>query len=135
ARSSRWDERSLTVAWSEAGEISEVRDGDLKHKGFVLDYGLQNNTAKDMAVPKDTVIMKRLSRGHTLTNYLGATLDSPSLIPAHQKAKLSIWLTRGCNTEDLQVCLNEEFADSDGLVLFDHSQRMQVNLPKPALHH
>jgi hypothetical protein len=132
ARSSRWDERSLTVAWSEADEMmSTVRGGG--HAGFVLDYGLQNNTAKDMTVPKDTVIMKRLSRGHTLTKYVQATLDSPSFIPAHQSAKVSIWLTSECSTEDLQVCLNKEFADSDGLVLFDHSQRMQVNLPKPAL--
>jgi hypothetical protein len=113
--------------------MSQVRDGDLKQAGFVLHYGLQNNTAKDMAVPKDTVIMKRLSRGHTLTNYLQATLDGPSFIPARQSAKLSIWLTNECGTEDLQVCLNKEFADSDGLVLFDHSRRMQVNLPKPVL--
>src|SRR5437764_1029304 len=39
AHSSRWDERSITVAWSEAGEmLSTARGGE--HAGFVLDYGL-----------------------------------------------------------------------------------------------
>jgi hypothetical protein len=131
------------VVWSEAHETFQFEGRDIKHAGFTLDFGLQNNTGKDLTIAADTLIMKRLTKGRTLTEYSGAKLSNPWFVPAHQRLKVSIWLDRGCTNEDLstgaiternpQTCFTEEFSDSDGLVLFDPHQRFQINLPKPSL--
>jgi hypothetical protein len=142
-RASQWNEKALVVVWSEAGETFTFTRDDVKHAGFLLTFGLQNDTNKDITVPTDVAIMKRLIRGHTLTEYAGVKLNQPFFVPAHQRAELTIWLDRGCRIEDLatggetqrdpQICFNEEFADTDALVLFDHHERIQINLPKPTL--
>lgn len=143
ARSSGWDEKALVVEWSEAGETFEITGSDMKHAGFSLVFALQNNTGKDITIPTDVTIMKRLTKGKTLTEYPGIKLGQSFFVPSHQSAQLSLWLDRRCSSEDLatgttsqrdpRTCFNEEFADSDGLVIFDHQQRIQINLPKPKL--
>jgi hypothetical protein len=115
----------------------------LKHSGFSLDFALQNNTARDIMIREDATIMKHLLRGGTLADAMAAKPYRSYFIPAHQRAEVSIQLAYACDEEDLEtgavrdrdsrVCFNEALADSDGLVLFDHINRIQVTLPKPGL--
>jgi hypothetical protein len=138
-----WNEKALVVVWSEAGETLQIAGQDVKHSGYNLVFGLQNNIGRDITIPTDVAIMKRLTKGKTLTEYPGVKLGEAFFVPAHQTAKLSIWLDRNCSIEDLvtgavtqrdpRTCFNEEFGDSEGLVLFDHQQRIQINLPTPKL--
>ena len=35
------------------------------------------------------------------------------------------------NERDPKVCFTDDFGSADGFVLFDHTQRLEVFLPKP----
>ena len=95
-RSPAWNDKALVVVWSEAGETVQITGRDMKHAGFSLVFALQNNTTRDITIPTDAAIMKRLKKGRTLTEYSGVKLGQSFFVPAHQSAQLSIWLDRGC---------------------------------------
>lgn len=140
-----WNRNALSIVWSEAYETFDLdpKTRQLKHADFWLNFALQNNTARDITIPEDATIMKRLLKGGALADATAAKLHRSCFIPAYQRAEVSIQLAYACTEEDLKtgavrdrdsrVCFNEALADSDGLVLFDHINRIQVALPKPGL--
>jgi hypothetical protein len=146
SRPAPWNNRALTVIWSggEVWEHERARDHgpweDYAKHLFVLYFALQNNTARDITIPADATIMKHLLLGGgTLAGGTGAKLATSYFIPAHQRAKVSIELdSEICREADVTQtgfirCLDDAFADSDGLVLFDSGNRIEVTLPKPHL--
>ena len=144
-RETPWDTNALCAIWSEATETFELEatPRNLKHSGFELYFGLENRTSRDITIPTDAVIMNRLSKGGTLAEVLDVRLNKAYLIPAHQRAQITLQLNYGCGEEDLQtgavhtrdahICFDSAFAGSEGLALFDQTHRIQVNLPKPIL--
>lgn len=140
-----WNKSALSVVWSEAHETFDLNEKirDFKHAGFSLDFALQNNTKRDITIPADATIMKHLLRGGTLAEETAAKPYRSYFVPAHERAMISVQLDYGCSDEDFatgavhardpRVCFSEAFADSDGLVLFDHNNRIEVTLPKPGL--
>jgi len=146
SRPAPWNSSTLTVVWSEANETFDLDEkaNEMKHAGFSLKYALQNNTGHDITISTDAVVMKRLAKASTLEDF--STVAKPYrayFIPARQTAEFSIRLDYGCTEHDLdtgvvrsrepRVCFNEALADSESLVVFDHIQRVQINLPNPAL--
>ena len=63
------------MVWSEAGETFTITGRDMKHAGFSLVFALHNNTPRDITIPTDATIMKRLKKGKTLTEYSGVKLN------------------------------------------------------------
>lgn len=147
SRPTPWNEAALSVVSSEATEMFTFSPkgkvfSDVKFAGFSLTYVLQNNTARDITLAENVVIMERLAKGRTLEQIGFAKPQSSYFIPAHQRAEFSMGLDVGCtdysqdnvaHERDPKVCFNDNFGPADGFVLFDHTQRLEVFLPKPAL--
>jgi hypothetical protein len=130
-----WNESALSVVSSEAtGWRLGERPANAKFKfaSFSLTYALQNNTAQDITLAENVVIM-RLAKGKTLEQIAFKPYSS-YFIPAHQRAEFSMKLEVGCPLYPGTIfsCFNDNFGSADGFVLFDHSQRLEVFLPKPA---
>jgi hypothetical protein len=145
SRPARWNTNAVSEIWSEAHEYVMQKDGEFRHGGFSLNYALQNNTGQDITIPVNAKIMQRLTNGGVLTAYSHvAKLDAATFLPAHQRAQLSVNMQYGCDTEDVETgkilekgdperCLARAFADSDGLVLFDYDNHLEIALSKPFL--
>jgi hypothetical protein len=138
-----WDTKSVSVVWSEAHDRLTEQNGEFRHAAFSLNYALQNNTDRDITIPESVTIMQRLTKGGVLVPYSNvAKLDASTFLPARQRAKLSVALGWGCGEWDVRMgkivreeepeaCYARCFADSDGLVLFDHANHLEISLPKP----
>jgi hypothetical protein len=138
-----WDTKSVAVVWSEAHEVFNEKNGEFRIDGFKLDYALQNNTDHDITIPGSATIMQHLTKGGVLVAYSNvAKLRGATFLPARQRAQLSITLQWGCGVWDLktnkivqeeqpEACYARCFAGSDGLVLFDHANHLEVSLQKP----
>jgi hypothetical protein len=144
-RSRAWDTKSVSVVWSEAHETFKLENGNFEHGGFSLDYALQNNTDHDITIPESATIMRQLTKGGVLEpiSYV-AKLRAATFLPARQRAKLSVAFQWGCGEWDItgkkllkqespEACYARCLADSDGLVLFDHANHLEIMLPKPIL--
>jgi hypothetical protein len=157
-RAVAWDTKSVSVVWSgaEEGIIPEGnRDGSdgtserahpgFKHDGFKLEYALQNNTDHDITIPQSVTIMKQLTKGGVLEPSRLEKLVADVFLPARQRSKLTVETEWGCGdwdvknpstllkAETLEDCYARALADSDALVLFDHSNHLEITLPKPIL--
>jgi hypothetical protein len=137
-----WDTKSVSVVWSEAHETVSIKNGEFEHAGFSVEYALQNNTGRDIIIPESATIMERLTNGGVLVAYSNVAKPSATtFLPAHQRAQLSISILWGCGVSDLngkilqkedpEPCFVRCFVDSDGLVLFDKDNRLEIMLPKP----
>jgi hypothetical protein len=150
--------QSLPTPWNESALVSSEATGvlsspsssarDPKFAGISLTYALQNNTAQDITLAENVVIMERLAKGNTLVlEQIGfAKPYSSYFIPAHQRAEFSMKLDVDCSPPPrgdycqghpgcrLLRCFNDNFGSADGFdgfVLFDQSQRLEVFLPRP----
>jgi hypothetical protein len=144
SRAVTWDTKSVSVVWSEAHETGSIKNGEVRHEGFSLEYALQNNTGRDITIPESATIMNRLTNGGVLVAYSSVAKPyAATFLPAHQRAQLSISIQWGCDVTDLEgkilqkedpeACFARCFADSDGLVLFDKDNHLEIMLPKPIL--
>jgi len=142
SKTAGWDSKSISVVWSEAHETLEIKNGEFRHAAFSLDYALQNNTGRDITIPESATIMNRLTNGGVLVAYSSVAKPyAGTFLPAHQRAQLSIGVQWGCGVSNIdgkilekeaaEACYTRCFADSDGLVLFDHTNHLEISLPKP----
>jgi hypothetical protein len=143
SRTAGWDTKSVSVVWSEAYEYMKLENDDFKHDGFSLQYALQNNTDHDITIPESVTIMQQLTKGGVLVAYSKvAKLRAATFLPARQRAQLTVALLWGCGEYDItsnkllkeeppEACYARCFAGSDGLVLFDHANHLEISLPKP----
>jgi hypothetical protein len=145
SRPARWNTNAVSEIWSEAQETLDLKDDEFRHAGFSLYYALGNNTGQDITIPVNAKIMKRLTNGGVLTDYsMVAKPYAATFLPAHQRAQLSIKMQYGCDTVDPrtgkilekgdpELCFARAFSDSNGLVLFDYDNHLEVALSKPVL--
>jgi hypothetical protein len=143
SRTAGWDIKSVSVVSSDVTEALKEENGDLIHSEFVLNYALQNNTDHDVTIPEHVTIMQHLTKGGVLVDYSNvAKLRAATFLPARQRAQLSLALHWGCGEWDFktnkvvkqepaEACYARCFAGSDGLVLFDHANHLEISLPKP----
>ena len=62
-----------------------------KQSGFDFEFAIQNNTGRDITIPAEVSIMKRIADGGVLADYsLVAKLRNPVFLPAKQRAQLTV---------------------------------------------
>jgi hypothetical protein len=143
SRPAMWDTKAVSVVWSEADNVAAIKNHEFTHVGFSLHYALQNSTDQDMTIPENATIMKRLTNGGVLVTDSSVKPSAPTFLPARQRAQLSLNMQWGCGVSDMEgkelekefpePCFDRAFADSDGFVLFDYQNHLQIPLPKPIL--
>jgi hypothetical protein len=143
SRPAQRNSNAVSEVWNEAYEYMMPKEGELSHAGFRLNYALQNNTDQDITIPVNAKILKRLTNGGVLADYSNvAKLNAATFLRAHQRGQLSITIEWGCDkldsktgktlaTEDSERCFARAFADSNGLVMFDYANHVEIALSKP----
>jgi hypothetical protein len=146
ARPPSWNTSAISVVLGKAEpyyDFTSPNGKDFRQTGYLLEFALQNNTNRDVTLPETAIVMGRLTDGGVLVDYSTvAKRTKATWIAARQRAALYIDLEVGCtrtdsdgvvHDRDLGVCYTETWAALDALVLFDHVNHLQVNLPKPVL--
>jgi hypothetical protein len=146
SRPARWNTSALSVVWGKAETVydfTSTNRKDFRQTGYSLDFAIQNNTNRDVTLSESATIMRRLTEGDVLEDYsMIAKPYKAAFIPAGQRAELSIKLDVGCTEEDANgvvhdrdpgVCYKGTWAGANALVLFDHGNHLQLDLPKPVL--
>lgn len=114
----------------------------MKASGFSLRFALANNTGRDYTVPPNVKLFKRQASTQTLEEFNGK-LEHAFLIPAHERAQLTIRADYSCRIADLDggheterdepTCFHDAFGDVSGFVALDEDNKVQLNLTKPTL--
>ena len=132
------DTKSVSVAWNEAHETFSIKNCEFEHAGFwsntrfkttlaaTSNPGERDYEAADERRYSLALFERREAEWHHISSGTPAcaTLNQRPVGPA---AKVT-YTERYCRTLFRQV-----FADSDGLVLFDHDNHLEIMLPKPIL--
>jgi hypothetical protein len=142
-----WDTRAVSIISGRATPTYAVRlnapTGEPRFGGYLLQFTVQNNTNRDITIPADAMIMRRLYGG-------GAFVDSSrfakpfkaAFVPAHQQTELDIKVEWNCfrlnpygesRDSDPEACYRDLWAGGVAFELFDQANHLQVGLPKPAL--
>jgi hypothetical protein len=95
-----------------------------------LTFNLQNNTNRDLAIPKGVTIMKRDAQTNALEATPELTWDGEPFIPAKQKVQILMSLVLYC-TGSADSCLAEKYKRGERFVIFDHANRLQIEVPIP----
>jgi len=114
----------------------------MKTSGFSLRFALANNTGRDYTVPPNVKLFKRQAGTQALEEFNGR-LEHAFLIPAHERAQLTIQSDYSCGVSDMDgkhvserdepTCFPDAFGDVSGFVALDESNRVRLDLRKPAL--
>ena len=113
----------------------------MKMAGFSLRFALANNTGRDYTVPPDVKLFKRQAGTRALEEFNGR-LERAFLIPAHERAQLTIQADYSCEVSDTggheserdePTCFHDAFGDVSGFVALDEGSRVRLDLPEPAL--
>jgi len=127
-----WNPGALTVHWSD-GKYLTGQDEQIK--GFLFQYGVNNNTSRDYEVHKEAVtIMTSTKDGEDSlipadTNY---SLGRDSFfLPARQTSLIEVRFDGECNAgENAENCFNEYTRDLAKIILFDKEIKYRIDLPK-----
>lgn len=148
SRPKGWDSGSikggkLTVVQTFTDVPAYTATGEPEHfvgSGFSLDFILENHTGNDYTVPQGLKLFARDDRSAAL-NELKVTFDHPYLVPANDRAEVDANIEYSCGSLDLatgketqrpaQECFDEKFGHTAGLVGFDNSTHIRIDLPKP----
>jgi pimeloyl-ACP methyl ester carboxylesterase len=117
--------------------------GTPRFSGYVFEFVVQNNTTRDITIPANAGIMRRLVAGGSLVDSSGfAKLRAAALVRANQRATLAVdveWIclrTDGhgdAHEADPATCYGDLWGGTDAWELFDAANHLQVSLPKPPL--
>jgi hypothetical protein len=144
SRPKAWDAKAISCVSANAGAVYEYNPQTrvMKASGFSLRFALANNTARDYTVPADVKLFKRQAGTQALEEFNGK-LEHPFLVPAHERAQLTIQADYSCSISDIDgghesereepTCFHDAFGDVSGFVALDEGNRVQLNLPKPTL--
>jgi len=118
----------------------QVKEVDSAHAAIVFSYDLDNKTDRDyrLASGPNVVIMSRLRSGGSLVTNEQASLGSTAFVPARNRTRIALALTRPFSWPAQRDAAAEEAirrlvtSEVDGLsafVLFDQANRYQIELP------
>ena len=118
----------------------QVKELDSAHAAIVFSYDLDNNTDRDyrLASGPNVVIMSRLRSDGSLVANEQASLTSTAFVPARNRTRIALALTRPFPWPTQRDAAAEEAfrqlvtGEVDGLsafVLFDQANRYQIELP------
>lgn len=118
----------------------QVKEVDAAHAAIVFSYDLDNKTGSDyrLASGPNVVIMSRLRSGGSLAAVEQASLTSTAFVPAGNRARIALALTRpfpwpaqrdAAAEEAIRQLVTGEVAGLSAFELFDQANRYQIELP------
>lgn len=118
----------------------QVKEVDSAHATIVFSYDLDNKTDQDyrLASGPSVVIMSRLRSGGSLVTNEHASLTSTAFVPARNRTRIALALTRpfpwpaqrdAAAEEAFRQLVTGEVDGLSAFVLFDQANRYQIELP------
>lgn len=118
---------------------AQLREVDKAHASLILSYDLSNQTDSDYRLSDGAgvVIMSRLKGDGSLSQEESIRLSYPVFLPARQRARLAIEISRAFTwpredshyEEKLKEFIKQRLGDVRGFVLFDQASHTQIDLP------
>jgi hypothetical protein len=132
-----WDANALKANYVGA----QLRLVDPNNAALLLSYNVQNETDVDFRLTDSSglVIMSRLRADGSLSSEEKIKLSYPTFLPAHQRARLALevlhpfdWPADSdpARQEKIKEFVNQRLAGVQEFVLFDQSNRFQIEFPK-----
>lgn len=118
----------------------QFRELDKAHSLLTVTYDLKNNSNLDyrLAEGPDVVIMSKLASDGSLSQEEPARLGYPVFLPAGQRARLAIQITRAFAwpaendpeyADKLKDFVKQRLKDVGEFVVFDAARHLQIELP------
>ncbi len=138
------EETHTRTGWNREGikaryVAAQLREADKAHSSLILSYDLSNQTDLDYRLSDGTgvVIMSRLKGDGSLSQEESIHLSYPVFLPARQRARLAIEISRAFPwpredsryEEKLKEFVKQRLGDIRGFVLFDEASHNQIDLP------
>lgn len=133
--STGWNREGIKATYVAA----QLRELDKAHCSLILSYDLSNQTDLDYRLTDGAgvVIMSRLKGDGSLSQEESIHLSYPVFLPARQRARLAIELSRAFPwpredsryEEKLKEFVKQRLGNVKGFVLFDEASHSQIDLP------
>ena len=129
-----WKTEALTAQWSDVKYLLGAND---RITGFLLQYGVKNNTNYDYQLRKEGVIimMNPADQKDLLipADFNYSIARNSFFLPAHETSLVELHLEGTCNSskETAKPCFLDYTRRLGAIVLFDQSVKLRINLPKP----
>lgn len=130
-----WNREGIKATYVAA----QLREVDKAHSSLILSYDLKNLTDMDYRLTEGAgvVIMSRLKGDGSLSQEESIHLSYPVFLPARQRARLAIEISRAFAwpredshyEEKLKEFVKQRLSDVKGFVLFDEASHSQIDLP------
>lgn len=130
-----WNREGIKASYVAA----QLREVDKAHSSLILSYDLSNQTDLDYRLTEGpgVVIMSRLKSDGSLSQEESIHLSYPVFLPARQRARLAIEISRAFAwpredshyEEKLKEFVKQRLGDVKGFVLFDEASHTQIDLP------
>lgn len=133
--STGWNREGIRAAYVAA----QLREVDKTRSSLILSYDLKNLTDVDYRLTDGAgvVIMSRLKGDGSLSQEESIHLSYPVFLPARQRARLAIEISRAFlwpredshYEEKLKEFVKQRLGEVRGFVLFDEASHSQIDLP------
>ena len=130
-----WNHEGITARYV----ATQLREVDKAHCSLILSYDLSNQTDLDYHLTDGAgvVVMSRLKGNGSLSQEESIHLSYPVFLPAKQRARLAIEISRAFAwpredshyEEKLKEFVRQRLSDVRGFVLFDEASHTQIDLP------
>jgi hypothetical protein len=132
-----WDSSAIKATYVSI----QLREIDPETASLFLSYDLQNNTDFDyhLANGLDFVIMSRLISDGSLSSQEDIGLSYPTFLSARQRARVTLQVGHVFSwpaaddpalEDKLRDEVNQRLGEVDGFVLFDQTDRCQIEFPR-----
>jgi hypothetical protein len=134
--SKSWDQRQIEATYVGC----QFREVDKTHSSLTVTYDLKNNSNLDyrLAEGPDMVVMSKLESNGSLSQEEPARLGYPVFLPAGQRARLAIEITRNFAwpaenepeyADKLKDFVKQRLQGVGEFVVFDGAHHLQIELP------
>lgn len=132
-----WDSSAITATYVSI----QLRESDPETASLFLSYDLQNNTDFDYHLANELgfVIMSRLISDGSLSSQEDIGLSYPTFLSARQRARVALQVGHVFSwpadndpalEDKLRDEVNQRLGEVDGFVLFDQTDRCQIEFPR-----
>jgi hypothetical protein len=132
-----WNTGVLTATYVN----TQLRQIDSGNASLVLYYELRNNTDSDyrLADAPGFVVMRRLHSDGSLSSQENVRLSYPTFLPGRQRARVALEIRHAFTwpaekdpafQDKFREFVNQRLSDVDEFVLFDQTDRAQIEFPK-----
>jgi hypothetical protein len=131
-----WNSTAITATYVGA----QLRQLDSGNAALYLAYEVQNHTDADyqLADGPTALVMSRLRADGSLSSQQPVRLSYPTFLPARQRARIALEVPAPLNwpgdndsayQDKLRDFVNQKLADVQAFVLFDQSDRFDIEFP------